>query len=228
VFQAFSLSAGIADTIRTLADNQVLGAVGIYRSAAFTWPTAIAVASVLLVLGSVWWRLAPNRRLLLLGLAVIVASDILTYSARADWGYARTVHTWSRYHLYPHLGLVLFVVGGLPRFLEGRLQRESGGGISRRQLAGVLALIGIALACHLTRSVRSHIYFPEQIAVLKRVERVDKYCRTVGISGATAREALGFLSFPLGYAQDNAWDFLRGSPEPGTVSVQQARELLAR
>jgi hypothetical protein len=228
VFEAFSLSAGIRDTVRTLADNQVLGAVGIYRSAAFGWPAVTLITGVLLALAVLWWRAAPNRRLLALGLAIILASDVLTYGARAEWGYVRTVHTWSRYHLFPHLGLVLFVVGGLPRFLGTRLLPAAASGISRRQMATVLALVVVAFACHLTRSVRSHVFFPEQIAVLKRVERVDNYCRTVGISGATAREALGFLAFPLGYAHDNAWDFLQGSPEPGSVSVQRARELLAR
>jgi len=228
VFQAFDLWAGVADTVRTLADNQVLGAFGIYRASAFSWPVALAITGILVVAGAAWWRFAPYRRLILLGLAIVLASDVLTYGARAEWGYARTVHTWSRYHLFPHLGLVLFLAGGLPRVLERRLRPLPAGGLTRNQAAAVLVLIAVALSCHMRRSIRSHIFFPAQIAVLERVERVDKYCRRLGISGDTARQVLGFLPFPLGYANDNAWDFLRGSPEPGTVTVEQARQLLPR
>jgi hypothetical protein len=107
VFEAFNLPAGLENTVRTLADNQVLGAFGVHRSAAFSWPTAIVIVCALAAIGALWYRAAPHRRLLLLGLAVILASDVLTYSARADWSYERTVHTWTRYHLFPHLGVVL-------------------------------------------------------------------------------------------------------------------------
>jgi hypothetical protein len=227
VFQAFDVVSGAESTIRTLADNQVLGAIGVYRASAFAWPAALVLAGLFVGLGVLWWRLAWNRRLLVLGVAIILASDLLTYSARADWSYERTVHTWTRYHLFPHLGLVLFVAGGLPRFLAHRLTKATEG-IGRREMAILLALVAAAFAVHVSRAYRSHFYFPQQAAVLKRVERTDTYCRALGISGDTARQALGFLAFPLGYADDNAWDFLRGSPDPRPLTVEEAGRLLNR
>jgi hypothetical protein len=228
VFEAFHPVDGVMNTIRTLADNQVLGALGIHPSAAFPWTTAVAIVGCLAGVAVLWWRLAPQRRLLLLGLALILASDVLTYSARAEWNYERSVHNWTRYHLFPQLGLVLFVIGGLPRFHGKWFTLAPSGALSRRQVVAILVTIGAALAVHLPRSLGSHRYFPEQIAVLTRVEQIDANCRANGISDSTARKALGFLQFPLGYEGENAWDFLRGSPQPRQMTVDEARRLLAR
>lgn len=226
VFEAFQPVDGIVNTIRTLADNQVLGAFGIHPSAVFPWTAALAIFGCLSVAAAVWWRLAPGRRLLLLGLAIVLASDILTYSARADWGYERSVHNWTRYHLFPHLGLVLFVIGGLPRFQGKWFALAPSGALSRWQAAALGIVIAAALALHLPRSLQSPRYFPEQIGVLTRVEQIDAVCRAHGISAVTAREALGFLQFPLGYDGENAWDFLRGSPQPKQMTIDEARRLL--
>ncbi len=228
VFEAFQPVEGIVNTIRTLADNQVLGALGIHLSAAFPWTTALAIFGCLAVGAAVWWRLAPDRRLLLLGLAIVVASDILTYGARADWSYERSAHNWTRYHLFPHLGLVLFVIGGLPRFQGKWFTLAPSGAVSRRQAAAVVVIIAAALAVHFPRGFASARTFPEQMAILTRVEQVDAVCRAQGVSAATAREALGFLQFPLGYDGENAWDFLRGSPQPREMTVDEARNLLVR
>lgn len=228
VFEAFQPVEGMVNTVRTLADNQVLGAFGIYRSAAFPWTAALVIVGCLVVAAAVWWRLAPERRLLLLGLSIVLASDILTYSARADWNYERSVHSWTRYHLFPHLGIVLFVIGGLPRFQGKWFTLDPSGVLSRRQVAAVAIVIAAALAAHLPRSLQSPRYFPEQIRVLTRVERIDAICRSHGISASTAREALGFLQFPLGYEGENAWDFLRGSPHPRQMTIDEARRLLFR
>ena len=226
VFEAFQPVEGMVNTVRTLADNQVLGAFGIYRSAAFPWTAALVIFGCLAVAAAVWWRLAPERRLLLLGLSLVLASDVLTYSARADWSYERSVHNWTRYHLFPHLGIVLFVIGGLPRFQGKWFTLDPSGVLSRRQVAAVALIIFAALAVHLPRSLESPRYFPEQIGVLTRVEQVDAICRSHGISASTAREALGFLQFPLGYEGENAWDFLRGSPQPRPMTIDEARRLL--
>jgi hypothetical protein len=223
---AFSVREGIRNTLRTLADNQVPGALGIWhKSWIFPWPAVIVIVSALGLAAGFWWRVAPHRRLLVLGLALVIGSDLMVYGARADWSYDRSVHNWTRYHLFPHLGLVLFLIGGLP-FFEGRLFHLVSGRLSRRQLSMVGVLIALSTACHWPRSHWSHFYVPSQIAVLQRVERVDAGCRRTGIDAATARAALGFLQFPLGYERDNAWDFLRGSPTPVSMTVDDARALL--
>lgn len=228
VFEAFHPVDGVMNTIRTLADNQVLGALGFHSSTAFAWTTVLVIVGCLAGIAVLWWRLAPERRLLVLGLAIILASDVLTYSARAEWNYDRTVHNWTRYHLFPQLGLVLFVVGGLPRFQGKWFALAPTGALSRRQMVAIVVTIGAAFALHLPRSLGSHRYFPEQIAVLARVEQIDATCRENSISAITAREALGFLQFPLGYAGENSWDFLRGSPQPRQMTVDEARRLLSR
>jgi hypothetical protein len=228
VFEAFQPIEGIVNTIRTLADNQIPGAFGIHRSAAFPWMTALAIFGVLAAAAFIWWRLAPARRLLLLGLAILLASDLLTYSARANWSYERSVVHWTRYHLFPHLGLVLFLVGGLPRFRDRWFTLDPSGVLSRRQVAALGLLIAVALGLHLERGVESPHYFPEQMEVLARVERADAACLVHGISAATARDALGFLQFPLAYDGENAWELLRGSRRPKPISADEARRLLLR
>ena len=227
VFGAFNALDGIENTLRTLADNQVLGAVGVWHKTwVFSPPAVLAIVTILAVVAALWWRVAPSRCLLVLGLALIFGSDLLVYGARADWSYERSVHNWTRYHLFPHLGLVLFLVGGLPYF-EGRLFALTPGRLSQRQITALAGLIAVSVACHWPRSHWSHFYVPSQIAVLQRVERIDAFCRTAGIDAATARSALGFLPFPLGYDHDNAWEFLRGSPSPVSMTVDDARRLLA-
>ena len=228
IFAAFDPAEGLQNTLRTLADNQIPGAFGIWdRHSTYTWPVVLIFVAVLLVLGVMWWRAAPQRRLLALGLAIAIVSDVLVYSARADWDYQRTVHNWTRYHLFPHLGLVLFFVGGLTR-LDGRwFTLARSGALSRRQGVALMTLIVGMLACHWPRSHGSTVIVPpEQIAVLERVERADARCRAARIDGATAREALGFLQFPLGFDGDNAWELLRGSRSPAPMPVERARALL--
>lgn len=229
IVAAFDPVEAVRNTLRTLADNQIPGLFGYWnKSAVLPWPAVLLVAAALAALAVFWWRTAPRRQLLLLGLALILASDLIVYGARADWSYDRTVHNWTRYHLFPHLGIVLFIAGGLPRF-ERRWPTLVPGRLSLGQTTVLVGLTAVLLACHRPRSVGSHFVVPpEQMAVLQRVERVDERCRQMHIDAPTARAALGFLQFPLGYAGDNAWDLLRGSPSPAPVTVGRARELLAR
>jgi hypothetical protein len=227
VFAAFDLRLGMENTVRTLADNQVIGAVGVFdKTAVFSWPVVIAIVAAEAALAALCWWIAPRRCLLLLGLALILASDLVVYSARADWNYARTVHNWTRYHLFPHFGLVLFVAGVLPWF-EGRWWRlRPDGALSARQAIAVVVLIAGLFASNWPRTRVTHVRVPEQLAMLKRVEAIDDRCRDARMSAATAREAMGFLAAPLGYAEDNVWDLLRCSSSPVEMSVDEARRTL--
>jgi len=225
---AFDVVEGMKNTLRTLADNQLPGTLGIWdRHATFSWPVVLMIVGTAAALAVFWWRGARQRRLLTLGFAIAIASDLLVYGARADWNYDRSVHNWTRYHLFPHLGIVLFVVGGLTRF-DGRwFTLAADGRLSRRQ-AGALGLVILGmLGCHWPRSRGSSFAVPpEQIEVLRRVERVDRACIAAGIDGETAREALGFLQFPLALEGSTAWEFLRGSPAPVPTRVEDAATLL--
>jgi hypothetical protein len=227
IFQATDIRAGLTSTVRALADNLVPGALGVYNKWALPWPAVAVVLAVLIVAAFSWWRVAPRRRLLLMGAVLILASDVLVYSTRAGWSYEFQTHRWTRYGVFPHLGLMFFVMGGLPAF-DGRwFKLSSGGALSRRQIAALATLIALSVACHLPRVLRAQESHPDQLAVLKRVELIDAACRMHGIDAATARAALGFLQFPASYRGDNAWDFLRGSPAPRPMSVDEARTLLS-
>ena len=226
IFAAFDVREGVENTLRTIVDNQVPGAFGLWHKFwVVPFPAVLAICAVLAVTAALWWRVAPHRRMLALGLAVLVTSNLIVYGARADWSYERSVHNWTRYHLFPHLGLVLFVVGGLPYF-AGRWFVLTSPRLSRRQTIALGGLIAVALLVHWPRTHRSHFFFPSQIEILRRVERVDRYCRLAAIDGETARQGLPFVHFPLGYPDDNAWDFLRGSSSPVPASVEAVRRQL--
>jgi hypothetical protein len=222
VFQAFDPIAGTENTLRTLADNQIIGAFGIYRSSAFDWPVVLAIDAVLVGLAVLWWRIANSRRLIVVGLAVMLTSDLLIYSARADWDYVRQVHRWTRYHLFPHLGLVLVFAGGLPVLGQRLFHPLATGRLSYRQVIGLVMLIGGLSFIHTPRTAGSHMHIAEVTELMQRMDRVEATCRRVRISSEIARQALGFQQMPLGYRGDNAWELLRCSANPRPISIQDA------
>ncbi len=226
VFQAFDPVAGAANTLRTLADNQIIGAIGVYRPVAFEWPAVCTIDAVLLVTTIVWWKIVPYRRLVLVGLAIWLASDLLVYSARADWNYVRQIHRWTRYHLFPHFGLALTFVAGLPALNHRLFVLRPSGRLSYRQVAGLLLLIGLLALCHVSRTAGSHIHIAEATELMQEMDRIQAACRRAGISDDTARRALGFRQMPVGYRGDNAWELLRCSMKPRQISVEDAAVML--
>jgi hypothetical protein len=215
---------GIEATYRALVDHLLLGTIGVGGVACP--PTLVYGLLGLMAAGTVWWWWrAPRRRLVLLGLGFILASDLLIYSFREPWGYENMVG-WSRYDLLPHLGLTLFLAGGL-RGAPG----SSSMFLSRRQAAVVGTLLVLLFACHLPRALAISYYsadcWEQQMPVLKRIEAKDERCRQLRISAATAHEALGKLDIPpVDDGLGNGWKFVRGSQEPLPMSVEEARRLL--
>lgn len=226
LFEAFNPTTGAVTTARTLVDNQIPGMIGIFG---IVLPIPLVVVGLVLfmVIGAWWFYRGPSRQLMVLGLAIVVGFDLLVYSARAQWSYANQMHAWTRYHLFPHLGLVLFICGGLPSLAGRWFTLDLSGRLSDRQMLGLVSLIAVLTICHWPNVVVHHDYDPQQQAVLQRVERMDARCQAHGISAATAREALGFLKMPMCYEKENAWEFLHGSPTPRNLSVEEARRLLS-
>jgi hypothetical protein len=229
---AFHVGTGAWYTARSLVDNLFLGQFGVsgVRCPAWLVPFALLLISAAAV---AWWRRAPHRPLLALGLAFIFSSYLLVYSARAEWDYDVadfSTPTWSRYHLLPQLGLALFVVGGM----------RLGVTLDRRQLRLAAWLLVGACIVHLPRVVAQHCYRDpsarpfgirlidpaEQQAVLGRVEELDARCKEFSIDAETARAALGRQTLPLGSDKENVLDLLRGSDAPRQISVDQAGRLL--
>jgi hypothetical protein len=148
---------------------------------------------VLIAAAAWWWQGAPCRRLLWLGLGCILASYLLVYSARAEWLYEQMV-PWTRYHLLPHLGLVLFLSGGLPRWQE-RFRFQPSGRLSHRQMIVVAVLAGVLWVCQMPRAVLMNLHIrgqpvEDQQAVLEYLEAMDARCRHYHIDAETAQKAL--------------------------------------
>lgn len=221
--QAFQLDIGLAYTARSLVDNLLLGTFGI---GGVNCPVGLVVPLLLmLVAGAVWWWLrAPNRRLLLVGLGLIFLSYVLTYSARSEWGYHQ-VSSWGRYQLLPHLGLVLFISGGLPRF-EGWLLQDWPTAPQRWLALLLLARLGeVLFVTQLPRSAFTY-HDSRQAADLARIRAVDARCVEHGISAAAVKDALPPLRVQGSGDRDNGWDFLRGSPAPQPLPRWEVRRIL--
>jgi hypothetical protein len=229
--EAFHPAVGLLNTCRSVVDNLLLGSFGISTplNVVCPLPLVFAVLTLLVLAGIWWWRGAPQRRLLLLGLGCILTSYLLVYSARADgWSYARQVHAWSRYHLFPQLGVALFVTGGLPRWQGSRLQLDPEGRLTWQQARAVAVLIVALFVVQLPRGlIGAHAWTnPRQMPVLRHIQEMDARCRRLHIDRDTAREALEWLDIPGAEGRENGWELLWGSSQPCPVSVDEARRLL--
>lgn len=226
------LLLGAEATERSLVDNLLLGSLGVGGLPAplLSRPATFAVFAVVVWFAARWWRQARQHRLLLVGIATLLASYLLTYSARADFVYEKhmTRLEWSRYHLLPQLGLALFVAGGLPG-KEGRWFCLPGSGVlSLAQVKALAALMVICWAIQLPRAVLSHpVQTPDQAELLRRMEAVDARCREHHISADEALAALGKLDLGAYASSVDGWAFLRGSDDPWPHAPDEVRRLLA-
>jgi len=245
--EGFSLKTGLLYTARSLVDNLALGVFGIGD---VTLPkTVIVIVLVILAGGAAWWWYrTPKRGLLLLGLAMIFSHYVLLYSARSLWSYdVMTTPTWSRYHLVPHLGLTLFLVGGLTRW-QPRLNLHEGGRLTWKQASIVAGLAMILFVIQLPRGLivnwsltplpdglNIHWHLPikhlEQQEAFRHIEEVDELCRLHAIKAETARKVLGVFRVPFDDEAENNWQFLRGASEfahEPFKTEEEARKILRR
>jgi hypothetical protein len=242
--EAFRPDKGLLYTLRALVENLLLSQVGVWQIR-IDWWIVICVLVVLFVGGWLWWRGArpSDRRLMLLGLGLIFASYWLVFSARSRW--ADDPNTlmcgaaWCRYNLGPQLGLAFFFCGGLPgRYSQARVD----GPLSRRQVAGLAALIMLFFVIQAPRGITSAYYawpedwslpsipYPYQQDWLRYVEKIDACCRKQRISAEAARRVLPPLLEIEGSGAEingfNGWDFLWGSDEPVERSDEEVKKLL--
>lgn len=216
---------GLGRTFRSIVENLLLGQFGVW-SITVPIPLVALVAVALGVALLIVARRAPQaRRLLLLGVGLVVASYWLTYSARGTWPYEGKMNqlNWSRYHLLPQLGLALIVASAVTLPWPPRPT------LSPRQVRRLALLIGLLFLLHLPRGIGAGwgIEHRPQQAVLRHIEEVDARCHQHGISAETARAVLGELEIPSAFGRENGWEFLRGSPRPDpSITPDQARKLL--
>jgi len=232
--EAFHPLIGLQYTARSLVDNLLLGLVGVTGVALPGWCIAMLLPLVA-ALGVWWWRQAKEHRLMLLGLGLIASSYLLCYSARALWDYQQMVTpAFARYHLLPHLGLVLFFCGGLPARANRWFTLDEERAITTRQRRFFYGLIGICFLFQLPRGLlcssptgwHQFTEMREQQAALRRIEEVDARCRQHRISVAAARQALGRLDIPLSLNVIDGGDFLLGSDNPRPLPTEEIRRLL--
>jgi hypothetical protein len=232
--EAFDSWIGLGYTARSLVDNLLLGLAGVANFALPLWCVAL-ILSVAIAVGVWWWWQAPDRRLMLLGLGLIFSNYLLCYSARAQWDYEQMVEpTFARYHLLPHLGLVLFFCGGLPGRAGRWFTLDTAGSITVRQRWFLYGLIGICFLVQLPRGLlcssptgwEQFDDMREQQAVLRRIEEVDARCKQNHISAADARQALGSLDIPLAFDAIDGWELLIGSDNPRPLPPEEIQRRL--
>jgi hypothetical protein len=227
---AFNPLVGLGYTCRSLIDNLVLGQLGITWVCVPVWLVAILLP-VLLVLLVRWVAPAHQWRLVALAAATILASYLLTYSARSRWDYVKDEfysHSWNRYHLFPQLGLALLVAVGVQGWLK-----LSPDAVTPAQGRALLILLVCLTVVQLPRGIGAppkvwwEEWPAEQWAGFRRLAEVQARCRQHGISRAAALAALPpWLDLPRGGDNFNAWQLLHGSSAPRDVSPEEVRRLL--
>jgi hypothetical protein len=110
--QTFDVGVGLRYTLRALVDDLVPGLLG-FEEWTTPAPWVWVLLPVLATAAVAWWRVAGHRSLLLLGAGTILSSYLLVFSGRSYFPY-EAMHHWGRYHLFAHLGLVLYLCGGWP------------------------------------------------------------------------------------------------------------------
>jgi hypothetical protein len=234
---AFQPTGGFLLTCQSIVENLLLGMVGV-GGVPVPWRLVGVVLTLVIVAAWRWWRLAPDRRLLLLGLGMIFAAYMLVYSARARWfipesGPIAPINEprWSRYHLLPQLGLTLFICGGLPAFRGRWFVLQPDGSLTRGQVKGLSTLLVLCFVVQLPHAIigaNSSFGFASQLEALQRIESVDTCCREHQIGADAAVGSLPPLDIPASMNSVNGWVFLRGSPSPAHRPDAEIRALLER
>lgn len=218
--EAFKVDVGALYTARSLVDNLFLGQFGLTLIQTPVWLVAVLLPA--LVVGLAFW-LRPVRdfRLPLLGLGMILAPYLLTYSARGTWDYDPMVlPLYNRYHLFPQVGVAFLVAAGL----AVRVRDATFSPAWNRALGWLL--VGLFLV-HLPRGVGGVYQVWDQWPALARVAEVDARCREHGVGRDAAVAALPpWVEFPSAPKSFNAWRLLRGSPTPRDVPPEEIRRLL--
>jgi hypothetical protein len=165
---------------------------------------------------------------------LLVLSYWVTYSFRTAWPYEAMMIRWTRYNLFPFLGLVLVVCGGLPGRQGSLFQLEPSGRLTGGQVRGLAFLVGLLFLLQFPLGLLGHLRqdpdATRQMASLRRVEEVDDLCRRHGIAAGAARQALGRLEIPYSGEPPriDGWEFLQGSPDPRPIDGEAVRDLLTQ
>jgi hypothetical protein len=226
---------GLENTARSIVDNLLPGAVGI-GSLGWAAPTAVVAGVIAAFVAALvwWWPRLPDpaaiggRRLIVLGLAMVLLGYWLVYTGRSKWDYKyMTKIAWTRYHLIPQLGLALIVAGGLPGRLGTAALPVEAGRFTPRAAFWMIVFVISCLLLQLPRA--AGIAYDSRSApqtVFTTIEEMDQRCRRHHISAEAAQAALPPLDLRPYFSDVNGWVFLRGSDEPEPLPLTTVREVL--
>jgi hypothetical protein len=222
------LLVGAGYSLRFFVDALFAGMVGIPPLDAPIYIVGVGVA-LLIAIAVLGWYCAEDRRLLVLGLGLIVLASWLPFSGRAYREYGE-IFAWKRYRLLPHLGVVFYLCASLMPWLM-RLGERLGTVKSRRIAVGALVLQVVLQAPQtLYPPIQDH---GKQAREFEAVDGIETQCRAHHISGDQARQALPEIELTHCDREFNdkdiqGLDFVEGSPQPVERSLDEVRQLLQR
>src|SRR5688572_16448749 len=94
-----------------------------------------------------------RQQFLWLAAGLIFFPYLLAFSFRVAWSYEEMIVGWTRYNLFPFLGLILLVCAGLPSRQGTLFQLDPFGRITGRQFTGLFAVIGLLFVLQLPVSL---------------------------------------------------------------------------
>ncbi len=180
------ICGGILGTVRAPIDVLIAGLFGLPNADSWLGPRLDLVIGAIFLVGilasSVRCRIQP---LSLCGLALIVGGYALTLSVRNAFG-AHWLLEVQRYHLFPQLGFVL-VLAALARPILSRFDTGPG-----RSLLAATVIAGAILGVqYRPMKLRARaLVFPDQMATLQAIERLEIRCRDRGVTRAQVLSAL--------------------------------------
>ncbi|MFO0891902.1 MAG: hypothetical protein U0790_22550 [Isosphaeraceae bacterium] len=223
VRQNGGLRDGLLCTLRAPVDVLLPGLLGLDNADRWLgWGPDLILAIVLLAGVAYRATRGAHRPLIVGGMACLLGGYLLTYCVR----HVQDDH-WllevSRYHLFPHCGLVLIVATCAGRWLV----RFDGTSRSTLQAATGLALVLLLFQWSAMNHRANGYFFPDQAKTLEALERLDEICRRQRITRVQALAALDPIR-PRWFPHDaSALEMLADSvPEPGSPDVPIRGRLL--
>ena len=196
--QAFDPLLAVWNSVRSLADHTFLAQLGVWNIALPAW-LAVPVALAVLVALAWWWKRAPHRGLILVGVVLLLMNNLLIYGARAAWSYSELLVMWSRYQVFPQFGLALILAGGWRNWEPSRKM--------------FLSILGVMFLLQLPRAVLGCFHIsPDQAACLKQLDEAQRTCVELGITREDLIRAMPAEPIPNS-ADHNRWNYVRGASE---------------
>jgi hypothetical protein len=177
---------GIVAALRAPVDVLIPRMVGI-RDLDLRMPRGLDLLAflVLLVVVLAWSLRSRLRPVILGGVFLVLGGYSLIYPFRHTEG-AHSLLQVQRYHLFPQVGLILVVSS----WLGPRLRRLDDSLIAAAAVPTGLALLFLTIHWSPLKGQARYLRFPEQTATLAALERLEAFCKPLGVTRSQALAAL--------------------------------------